>query len=306
MAANAGVCAGGCVFEFADEWWKSSGGSPAVHDTGGFPLGSVPDGFLNEEWWGLHAVSDNGTAPDLLLPRAGVEKLRALWVPTITIVTPPEPRTIAPGGTATFTVDATTPAGTPLSYQWLKDGAMIPGATGAMLTLDPLTPGDSADYAVRLTAGATTITSEAARLLVATPVPGRLVNLSVRSPAGTGEATLIAGFVIDGNVPRRLLIRGVGPTLLAYGVGSALDDPFLRVFDGASQPVASNDNWSEAPDAPTIAAIADAVHAFALASDSRDAALVRTFVPGLYTAHVTSVDGAIGVALVEVYEASEP
>ncbi|MBC7366850.1 MAG: endo-1,4-beta-xylanase, partial [Undibacterium sp.] len=38
----------------------------------------------------------------------------------------------------------------------------------------------------------------------------RLVNLSTRAAAGTGDATLIPGFVIDGAGPKRVLLRGVG------------------------------------------------------------------------------------------------
>jgi exo-beta-1,3-glucanase (GH17 family) len=45
-------CIGGCPYEWNDEWWKS--GAPATHDTGGFAnQGVYPDGFANEEWWGI-------------------------------------------------------------------------------------------------------------------------------------------------------------------------------------------------------------------------------------------------------------
>jgi hypothetical protein len=85
IAANTATCTGACVFEFSDEWWKTSSGSASAHDTGGFALGSVPDGFLNEEWWGLFAVADNGAQPDILTPRAVVARLAALWTaPEIT------------------------------------------------------------------------------------------------------------------------------------------------------------------------------------------------------------------------------
>ncbi|MEI8257425.1 MAG: hypothetical protein WCJ30_17260, partial [Deltaproteobacteria bacterium] len=74
----------------------------------------------------------------------------------------------------------------------------------------------------------------------------RLINVSARAQVGTGDGVLIAGFVIDGTASRTVLIRAVGPTLGAYGVGGALADPQLELthtVSGATVVVASNDNW---------------------------------------------------------------
>ncbi len=136
--------------------------------------------------------------------------------------------------------------------------------------------------------------------------PGRLVNLSARNFAGTGEATLIAGFVISGNVPKRLLIRGIGPRLAAgFGVPGALSDPRLELFlseGGRSTLFASNDNWGEAGTAPLRSAAAQA-GAFELPeASSRDAAMVITAPAGAFTAQVSGVGGAAGEALIEIYE----
>ena len=54
------VCLGGTVFEWNDEWWKTSTGSPLVHDPDGYettwnPI-AHPDGFANEEWFGVVSV----------------------------------------------------------------------------------------------------------------------------------------------------------------------------------------------------------------------------------------------------------
>ena len=75
---------------------------------------------------------------------------------------------------------------------------------------------------------------------------GRLGNLSVRTKAGTGGDTLIAGFVVSGAGARSLLVRGVGPTLANFGVSGALADPAVALFSGSSQ-LAANDDWGLAP-----------------------------------------------------------
>ncbi|WRQ86003.1 family 43 glycosylhydrolase [Actomonas aquatica] len=132
----------------------------------------------------------------------------------------------------------------------------------------------------------------------------RLLNISARNFAGTGDETLIAGFVIDGNTPKRLLIRGVGPTLAAppFNLGGVLADPVLEIhtrINDVDTVVATNDDWAD--EAGVIAA-SQASGAFALVDGSADAAIVVTLPAGSYTAHVAGANGSTGEAIVEVYE----
>jgi L-ascorbate metabolism protein UlaG (beta-lactamase superfamily) len=148
-----------------------------------------------------------------------------------------------------------------------------------------------------------------ALLEVYDPAPaatGRLVNLSARNLVGSGEATLIAGFSIGGNVPKRLLIRAVGPRLTAFGVNGVLADPRLELFmsdgRGGQQLFAANENWADGGVTAVREAFA-AAGAFDLGeTTARDAALVVTVPAGTYTAQVSGTGGATGEALVEVYE----
>jgi hypothetical protein len=131
---------------------------------------------------------------------------------------------------------------------------------------------------------------------------GRLVNLSVRTFAGTGADTLIVGFTVGGSGGKTLLARGVGPTLGAFGVTGVLADPVLTAFAGQTA-IGTNDNWSSAANAATITSTAAAVGAFPLPADSLDAVLLREFAGGGTTVQVGGAQGATGVALVELYDA---
>lgn len=129
-------------------------------------------------------------------------------------------------------------------------------------------------------------------LLVQRAAPS-LVNIATLGKIG-GGTNLIAGTVIDG--PKRLLIRAVGPTLANFGVATAHPNPRLKLFKGQAV-LASNDDWSGAE----VSDAAVHVGAFALASGTKDAAILITLEQGAYTVIVEG-DGELGEALVEVYE----
>ncbi len=130
---------------------------------------------------------------------------------------------------------------------------------------------------------------------------GRTVNLSTRALVRSGEGALIGGFVVSGPAHKRMLIRAVGPTLAAFGVGNALLDTVLTVYSGTSI-VASNDRWQDVDNAAAVAAATRSAGAFALATGSEDAALLVTLPPGPFTVEVSGKAGAEGVALLEIYE----
>lgn len=176
--------------------------------------------------------------------------------------------------------------------------------------LTTLQPGS---YTMQVTAGNET-GSALAEVYDASANPGgetqRLVNISTRGNVDPGDGVLIGGFAISGVTPKRVLIRGIGPTLGAFGVGGTLADPRLGVYSGANL-IAQNDDWSQptalnplqpVATAAEVAAAAQAVGAFALAAGSRDSAVLVTLSPGSYTAQVSSGGTTSGVAIVEVYE----
>lgn len=141
---------------------------------------------------------------------------------------------------------------------------------------------------------------------------GQLANLSVRAQVAP-EQTLITGFVVDALPEKRRLhlLRGVGPTLARFDVGSAMPDPRVRMFVGRTPwPGGGNDNWGEqevgANLPSSIAETAGAVGAFPLPEGSRDAAVLPLLPGGTYTVHTMSADGRGGVVLMELYDVPLP
>lgn len=130
----------------------------------------------------------------------------------------------------------------------------------------------------------------------------RLTNISARSQVGTGGDVLIVGFVIAGSTPRKVLIRGIGPGLIQFGVDGILADPKMTLKTLPGEFVQENDNWGSATNLAELQSAMSAVNAFPLGSNSKDAVIVATLQPGGYTAVISGVDNTIGVALAEVYE----
>jgi hypothetical protein len=133
----------------------------------------------------------------------------------------------------------------------------------------------------------------------------KLVNLSNRGFVSIGDKVMIPGFVVSNEGPKTFLIRGVGPSLASVGFNeNLLADPQLNVFrkvDGADEFLFSNDDWENNPDSANTAAVAATVGAFPLDAGGKDAALVVTLPPGVYSAVVSGVAVTEGNALVEVY-----
>lgn len=131
-------------------------------------------------------------------------------------------------------------------------------------------------------------------------VPSRLINLSTRTQVGVGEDELIAGFVVGGSGPSRLLVRAVGPGLAPFGVTGLLAQPVLTLRSSRfGDVVQRNQGWSGGNNAADISGAARLVGAFSI--DPVDCAMVVTLAPGEYTAQVGGVGGTTGEALIEIY-----
>ena len=130
-----------------------------------------------------------------------------------------------------------------------------------------------------------------------------LVNMSLRGEVASGANVIIGGFVVQGDSPKRLLIRAMGSELSNYGVENTLSDPQLTLYRSINdtfETIAFNDSWSD--DAELLQEASLTTGAFEFDEGSTSSAQVIWLEPGVYTAMASSGDGTSGVALIEVYQ----
>jgi glucose/arabinose dehydrogenase len=106
------------------------------------------------------------------------------------IITHPASTTIAPGGTATFTVEASGPGA--LSYQWQKNTVPVSGATSPAYTTPPVQASDNgASFRVVVSNEFGSITSSAATLTVSSSgAPRATITQPASGTLYTGGATI--------------------------------------------------------------------------------------------------------------------
>lgn len=152
------------------------------------------------------------------------------------------------------------------------------------------------------------VTSAAATLTVVPP--SRLCNFSARGQVLPADGLVIAGMVVRGDAPARMLVRALGPRLGDFGVRSPLGNPRLEVFqhtDSGATLFASNDDWTASADLPGLVAASAAVGAYPIGDDdSVSSAIVLDLPPGVYTAQARGLNAGeasgTGIVLVEVYD----
>ena len=146
------------------------------------------------------------------------------------------------------------------------------------------------------TAGHYQLAKDAYDTLTIPPAPlSKALNISTRVFVDTGERVPIAGFIVVGNVSKKVLIRGIGPSLAASGVPSPLADPTLTLFDESGNMLMMNDNWMDSQAAEIMATGIPP-------QNNLESAIVATLAPGRYTAVLAGKNGTTGNGLAEVYD----
>ncbi|MEO8724578.1 MAG: NHL repeat-containing protein, partial [Acidobacteriaceae bacterium] len=123
-----------------------------------------------------------------------------------------------------------------------------------------------------------------------------LVNISTRLRILPGDGVLVGGFIISGAGTKRVLIRGLGPSLASAGLTGTLADPALELHGGPANAVlAKNDNWQLTQ---PIAIAATGLQP----TNPAEAAMIVTLSEGAYSVIESGNNGTSGVGLVEIYD----
>jgi beta-galactosidase len=171
------------------------------------------------------------------------------------IVTQPASQTVNAGGTTTFSVTA---GGTgPFTYQWLRNGVAIPGATATSYTTPALTSADNgSSFTVTVTNANGSTTSLPATVTVNSSAPNG-TNLALHQPTkesgSENDANLGSANTVDGNLTTRWSSAFVDPSWIEVDLGSpkTIGEVVLRwenAYGKAYQIQVSNDEqtWTTA------------------------------------------------------------
>jgi hypothetical protein len=129
-----------------------------------------------------------------------------------------------------------------------------------------------------------------------------LINISTRGQVKTGNDVMIAGFVVQGSGPQKVVINVAGPSLNSFSL-NGLNDPVLTLTRSDGTVIATNDSWQNQANSADFATLQFSGFQ---PQNAVEPALVATLSPGSYTAIVSGASGTTGAALVGVFVGPDP
>ena len=133
-------------------------------------------------------------------------------------------------------------------------------------------------------------------------VLAKLANISTRAFVSTGDDIVIAGFILGNHSGNdRIVVRGIGPSLTAFGVPNALANPRLELRDSNGALLMANNDWQDNP-----VQAAELTAAGLAPTNPLESGIAATLPPGPYTALLAGVNNGIGNGVVEVYDRGAP
>lgn len=127
-------------------------------------------------------------------------------------------------------------------------------------------------------------------------VTSELANISTRGLVLTGSDVMIGGFILGGANNTQVAVRGLGPSLAAFGLSPVLANPTLELHDSNGATLVANDNWQDDPTQATL--LTD--HGLAL-PDVHESGILQSLPPGAFTAILAGDNGGTGIGLIEIY-----
>jgi len=236
---------------------------------------------------GLGAGTDlSGTAANPLDPKLDPKGLQNNGGPTLTIALLPGSPAIDHGTSNSLVGNLSTDQ-RGAGFLRIRDD---PGISNA---------NDGADigaFELQIAATTPTPTPTATATPSATPA-SQLGNIATRLRVETGDNVLIGGFIVTGTQPKRVVVRGIGPSLAQFVTGY-LADPVLELHDGSGQLLETNDNWMDSPNKQAI------IDSGLAPTENLESAIIRTLPANGagYTALVRGVSEATGIGVVQIYD----
>lgn len=136
--------------------------------------------------------------------------------------------------------------------------------------------------------------------------PGVVANVSTRLPVGTGDNALFGGFTVQGPAgsTKKIIVRGLGPSLASLGVTNPLADPTLAIFDANQNQIASNDNWKTTQVGGNITGdqFAEINGSGLKPSNDLESAIIANLTPASYTAAVRGSGNTVGTGVVDAFD----
>src|SRR5262249_14886731 len=128
------------------------------------------------------------------------------------------------------------------------------------------------------------------------------INLSTRGMVKTGEQVMIGGFIISGTTPLKVVVRGLGSSLIPpLSWNEVLHQAQIELHDSTGATIASNNGWQYWPDRAGLVATG------LVPLSTLDSAMLLNLQPGAYTVILKSgsfIPSGVndGIGLIEVDE----
>jgi outer membrane protein assembly factor BamB/subtilisin family serine protease len=220
------------------------------------------------------------------------------------ITAQPVAQSVKAGASPTLSVAATGASG----YQWQLNGVDVSGATNSTLTLPNIGTTQMGSYAVVVSNGSSSVTSNAAAVTVA--VNSHLYAISSRAYLGTGQdQNIVSGFYTgDGSGTKNIVVCGIGPGLGVESPslsGLTLTAPRLTLLNASGSTLDTNSAWRG------VQILANAIATVYLSPyftqpSSTDTAIYTSVPAGPnigYTAQIDTLNNSPGIALATIYDA---